>query len=165
MIMKSPAVAVFAALALVCAAASQAHETATKDSAPSMDIPESAQAATTVVERFGAALKKGDLATVEAILDPNVLIFESGGAERSRKQYLSHHAAADAKFLKDAHIQLTHRTARRDGDLAWVGSESETHIKKDGKPATLLGTETMVLKLEGEDWRIVHIHWSSQPKS
>lgn len=165
MSMNRPAATVFAALALVCATASQAHETASKDAAPSIDVPASAEAANAVVDRFGAALKKGDMAAVEAMLDPDVLIFESGGAERNRKQYLSEHAPEDAKFLKDAHIQQTQRTARRDGNLAWVGSESETHIQKDGKTVTILGTETMVLKLEGQDWHIVHIHWSSHKKS
>ncbi len=35
----------------------------------------------------------------------------------------------------------------------------------DPKPTTLLNTETVVLKDTGADWRIVHIHWSSRPKS
>ncbi|WP_379655388.1 nuclear transport factor 2 family protein [Pseudoxanthomonas sp. UC19_8] len=50
------------------------------------------------------------------------------------------------------------------GELAWVGSESELHASKDGKPLTLLSTETMVLKRGTQGWRIVHIHWSSRPK-
>jgi hypothetical protein len=28
----------------------------------------------------------------------------------------------------------------------------------------LLATETMVLRRAGDDWRIVHIHWSSRKK-
>src|SRR3546814_2265092 len=75
-----------------------------------------------------------------------VLILESGGAERSREEYLGHHAISDAKFLKDAHRQLMRRRARTAGDLAWIGSESELHTEKDGKPLVLLSTETMVLK-------------------
>lgn len=164
MTMKKPVAAVLAVLVFALSASSSAHEEATKDPTSSMDVPVAAQGATAVVDRFGAALQKADLATVEAILDPDVLILESGGAERNRKEYLGHHAPADAKFLKDAHIQMTHRTARRDGDLVWVGTESEVHTQKDGKPLTLLSSETMVLKLEGDDWRIVHIHWSSRPK-
>jgi ketosteroid isomerase-like protein len=45
-----------------------------------------------------------------------------------------------------------------------VGTESELHASKDGKPITLLSTETMVLKNTPNGWRIVHIHWSSRPK-
>ena len=132
--------------------------------APALDIPATARPAVAVVERFGKALAAGDLKTVEALLAPDVLILETGGAERSRAEYMSHHAISDAKFLKDSHHQLKRRTARTSGELAWVGSESELHASKDGKPMTLLSTETMVLRKAGADWRIVHIHWSSRPK-
>ena len=118
----------------------------------------------TVVERFGQALAAGDMKMVETLLDAGVLILETGGAERSRAEYMGHHAIADAQFLKGTHSQLKRRRARIEGGLAWVGSESELHASKDGKPMTLLSTETMVLKNTGADWRIVHIHWSSRPK-
>jgi ketosteroid isomerase-like protein len=124
-----------------------------------------AQPATAVVDRFGAALVAADFATVEALLDPDVVILESGGAERSRAEYLGHHAIADAEFLKDTHVQVTRRSAHAEGDVAWVATESEMHAGADGKPMTLLATETMVLRRRGDDWRIVHIHWSSRKKS
>lgn len=128
------------------------------------DVPEAAAPAVAVVERFGKALAAADFKTVESLLDADVLILESGGAERSRAEYLGHHAISDAQFLKGAHSQLKRRRARVEGDLAWVGSESELHASKDGKPLTLLSTETMVLRRTPEGWRIVHIHWSSRPK-
>ena len=132
--------------------------------AAEIDVPATALPAVAVVERFGKALAAGDLKTVGALLDINVLILETGGAERSRAEYMSHHAISDAKFLKGSHHQLKRRTARSAGDLVWIGSESELHASKDGKPLTLLSTETMVLRKTGVDWRIVHIHWSSRPK-
>ena len=129
-----------------------------------MDVPAAAKPAVAVVERFGKALAAADLKTVESLLDEDVLILETGGAERSRQEYLGHHAISDAQFLEGTHSQLQQRRARIAGDMAWVGSESELHATKDGKPMTLLSTETMVLKKTGADWRIVHIHWSSRPK-
>lgn len=132
--------------------------------AAQMDVPAAAHPAVAVVERFGKSLAAGDLKTVETLLDADVLILETGGAERSRQEYLGHHAIGDAKFLKGTHSELKRRRARIAGDLVWVGTESELHAAKDGKPMTLLSTETMVLKKAGADWRIVHIHWSSRPK-
>ena len=117
-----------------------------------------------MVERFQAALVAGDLKSVGSLLSADVLILETGGAERSRDEYLGHHAVGDAKFLKGTHSEIKHRTARVDGNLAWVGTESELHASKDGKPMTLLNTETMVLKNTPAGWQIVHIHWSSRPK-
>ena len=131
---------------------------------PDLDVPATAGPAVAVVERFGKALAAGDMETVEELLAPDVLILETGGAERSRAEYLGHHAISDAKFLKGSHHQLKRRTARTSGDLAWIASESELHASQDGKPRTLLSTETMVLRKTGADWRIVHIHWSSRPK-
>lgn len=143
--------------------AAHAHHPQPAASAP-MDVPAAAKPAVSVVERFGKALAAADFKTVESLLDADVLILETGGAERSRQEYLGHHAISDAQFLKGAHSQLQRRRARIAGDLAWVGSESELHATKDGKPLTLLSTETMVLKKTGAEWRIVHIHWSSRPK-
>lgn len=137
---------------------------AQKSPAAASDIAPAAVPAIAVVERFGKALAGGDFETVSALLDPNVLILESGGAERSREEYLGHHAKSDAAFLKGSHVQVQRRTARIDGPLAWVGTLSELHATKDSKPVTLLSTETMVLRRVGNDWRIVHIHWSSRPK-
>ena len=144
--------------------ATHAHPPAPATSAPRLDVASGAQAAVSVVERFGQSLAAGDMKTVEALLSADVLILETGGAESSRGEYLSHHAISDAKFLKGTHSQLKRRTARIEGDLVWVGSESELHASKDGKPVTLLSTETMVLKNTPAGWRIVHIHWSSRPK-
>lgn len=132
--------------------------------ATAQTIPVEARPAVEVVERFTSALKAGDLPQAGALLAPDALILESGGAERSREHYLADHARADAAFLKDAKIQLIHRTARVQGNLAWVGSESALHATGKQEPVTLLSTETMVLERTPQGWRIVHIHWSSQAK-
>ncbi|MCM2312024.1 MAG: nuclear transport factor 2 family protein, partial [Steroidobacteraceae bacterium] len=97
-------------------------------------------------------------------LGPDALIMESGGAERSAAEYLGGHARSDAAFLRAAQRHLLRRTARASGDLAWVASENELHVQKDGNPVTVLSTETMVLRREDGRWRIVHIHWSSRTK-
>jgi len=141
-----------------------AHDPKAHAAKPAPQLDEQTKPAIAVVDAFSAALHAVDLERVSKLLADDVLVLESGGAERSREEYFEHHALADAMFLKSAHSQITHRTARVDGPIAWVGTESELHTSKDGKPMTLLSTETMVLKKTGADWRIVHIHWSSRPK-
>jgi ketosteroid isomerase-like protein len=116
------------------------------------------------VVRFSAALASGDLAKAGTELDPNVLSLESGGAERSAAEYLGGHAKSDAEFLKTAHQQLRRHVAHASGDFAWVASESQLHLEKDGKPVTVLSTETMLLQRRATEWEIVHIHWSSRKK-
>jgi uncharacterized protein (TIGR02246 family) len=155
-------VLIAACLALAPVALASPHQ---DGAAPAADaIAEDARPAVAVVEEFSAALKAGDLERVRALLADDVLVLEGGGAERSKQEYFASHAAADAEFLKGAHVQVTHRTARVHGDVAWVGTESELHASKDGAPLTLLSTETMILARTAEGWRITHIHWSSRTK-
>ena len=125
-------------------------------------VPPEAVDAVAVLERFSAALSAGDLDGVAADLDPAVLILESGGAERTRDEYLGGHAKHDAEFLKAAHVTLKRRTAQASGDLVWVGSESEIHASKDDKMLMISSTETAILRKTVQGWKIVHLHWSSR---
>ena len=127
-----------------------------------VDVPEEAYAAAATVDRFLSALAAGDLNRAGTELDPRVVILESGSGEYTAAEYLEGHAKHDAEFLKAAHHKPGRRTARASGDLAWVASESELHVQKDGKPAVILSAETMVLRSTDADWKIVHIHWSSR---
>ncbi len=128
------------------------------------DIPDAATSAVNQVDAFSKALASANFDRVKSLLAPEAIILESGGVERSRDEYLDHHAKADASFLSGAHVSVLSRTARVDGNLAWVATESEIHTSKGNKPLTLLSTETMILDKSSGDWQIVHIHWSSRPK-
>ena len=126
---------------------------------------EEAKPVLAVVDEFSSALKAGDLKRAAALLSEDVLILESGSAERSREEYLGHHAAEDAAFLKNARIDIKRRTVHVDGSIAWVGTESELRTTRAGAPLTLLSTETTVLARTEGVWRVVHLHWSSHTKS
>ena len=161
----NPAIQVLLAGSLLLSTPGWAHDP--KDHVPAVPatrVDAQAQPAVAVVEQFSKALQAGDLDAVRMLLADDVLVLEGGGAERSREEYLGHHAGADAAFLREAHVQVKQRVARAEGSMAWVGTESELHTTKDGKPLTLLSTETMVLRKVGAEWRIAHIHWSSRPK-
>ena len=127
------------------------------------NVAPAAADAVKVVDAFSAAIKAVKIDEASKLLDPQVLILESGSSERSRDEYLSEHAVADAAFMQTAKQQLRYRQAQADGDVAWVGTESLLETVKDGKPFVLLSTETMVLKKSAQGWKIVHIHWSSRP--
>ena len=116
------------------------------------------------MDAFQAALRAGDIDRAAAYLDPGVVILESGGAEHSRDEYLAVHAPADAQFLKTVKITPGRRTARIEGDLAWVASLSEFEFEKEGQVAFIASAETMVLRRDAAGWKIVHIHWSSHSR-
>jgi hypothetical protein len=63
--------------------------------------------------------------------------------------------------MKKVKVTPGRRTARIEGNLAWVASLSEFEFGKEGQIAFIDSAETMVLRRDPEGWKIVHIHWSS----
>lgn len=143
-------------IATFVAAAAIAVSTA----APAQVAP-SAKGAAAVVDMFHAALRRGDPAGAQRLLSPDALIYEAGGAERSRAEYASHHLPADAAFAKAVETKMTRRSGHAAGNLAWVASEGVTSGTFRGRAINNKTTETMVLRRAGGGWKIVHIHWSS----
>ncbi|MDO9588147.1 MAG: nuclear transport factor 2 family protein [Brevundimonas sp.] len=123
--------------------------------------PEAADAAT-VIDAFHAALKAGDTTAALALMAADVMIYEQGGAERSRDEYASHHLGSDAAFAAASEAAVARRSGWADGDVAWITSEGRTTGQFNGRAVDRLTTETMVLKRHAEGWRIHHIHWSSR---
>ena len=118
-----------------------------------------------VVEAFGDALAAKDEVTVRALLAADVLIYESGGAERSLEEYAGHHMPSDMAFVAAMERQLTDRKVFVSGDFAIVTSMGRTRGTFRERQIDLLGTETMVLEKRDGNWLITHIHWSSRPAS
>ena len=114
-----------------------------------------------VVSAFHRALDAGDAAGAAKLLDESAVIFEQGGAERTKAQYVGSHLPADIAYAAVTKDEATRHAAWAARDLAYVLTEGRTTGAYNGKPVNRITTETMVLRrLEG-GWRIVHIHWSS----
>ena len=128
---------------------------------PSLAAPAYEEAAH-VVDAFHAALDKGDRDAALAALDDAVAIYEQGWVESSKADYAKEHLGADLKFAQSTKSEHTSRTGALLGDLAYVTTEGRTTGTFEGKPVNSITLETMVLRRDGEGWRIVHIHWSSR---
>lgn len=131
----------------------QVHDDASSDE-PDLTTPDG------TVDAFHAALRSGDETTVEALLGPDVVIFEGGGSERSFEEYASHHMGADMAFVSQMNSTVLERDVLMEGDTARVLTEGRmtgTYNEREYDEATL---ETIILERSGEGWRIVHIHWS-----
>ena len=121
----------------------------------------SAHAPAAVVDSFHAALRRGDTKAALGFLAGNALIFESGGVERGKAEYASHHLAADAAFSQAVPSTITRRAGEAAGNVAWIATEGRTIGTYKGKALDRRTVETMVLRRTGAGWKIVHIHWSS----
>jgi hypothetical protein len=117
---------------------------------------------TDIWDRFHLAVASSDQTAATEMLAPGVQIFESGFVERTRDEYLAHHFEADSRFAKAVTRKVTKRSVQTVGTLALVLEETETSGSYENQPVRLIGTETAVLQLDGGNWRIVHIHWSSR---
>ncbi|MDB5749543.1 MAG: hypothetical protein JWP72_4391 [Massilia sp.] len=111
---------------------------------------------------FHDALASGDKAKAISLLAPGVAIYEAGYVERSRDEYAGHHLGGDMEFAKNATRKVLKQTERIDGKTAIVWEETETTGTARGKPVHVFGTETAVLEKNGDNWTIVHVHWSSR---
>jgi ketosteroid isomerase-like protein len=145
---------------LALAAPGLAHEPA-KQNAAGSNLEADAQEPAGVVDLFHAALARGDTAAALALLADDAVIYESGGVERGKAEYASHHLEADAAFSKAVPSQVTRRFGAAAGSVAWILTEGRTTGTLREKPVDRLTTETAVLRRVGESWRITHFHWSS----
>ena len=124
-------------------------------------VAPSARQAAKVVDAFHAALQRGHTQAALSYLAGNALIYESGGVERGRPEYASHHLGADAAFAQAVPGTITRRAGDAVGNFAWIATEGRTTGTYKEKVVDRVTTETMVLRRAGGAWKIVHIHWSS----
>ena len=158
-------IAIAAALLLADAAAAHPESNQGGNAALTRAVAPSARPAAMVVDAFHAALQRGDTKAAVAHLAENALIYESGGVERSRQEYASHHLGADAAFAQAVPGTVTRRAGEALGNYAWIATEGRTTGTHKDKAVDRVTTETMVLRRTRGAWKIVHIHWSSAARA
>ena len=160
--MKRPIrIAMVALVALAVAPFPLLAHTPEKQTAGQTALPQSARSAAATVDAFHEALRRGDTNSAARLLADDALVFEEGGVERSKAEYVGHHLPADAAFAQVVGSTVTRRTGGSDGALAWIASEGRMAGTYQGKAVNRVTTETMVLRRIGRAWKVVHIHWSS----
>lgn len=125
--------------------------------------PDSASAVATV-EKFHAAMARGDTSGVLALLASDVVIMESGGVE-TLSDYRSHHLGGDVAFVKAVPGVRAPLRATVSGDAAWVYGTSTSKGTYKGRVIDSVGAELMVLSAVGPEWKIRAIHWSSRSRA
>lgn len=116
------------------------------------------------VAAFHEALAAGDQQAVLDLMAPEVIIFESGGAEQTRDEYANHHLGADMEFAGETTRKVVGQIDGEDGHTGWVLTRSETSGTFRDKEIKSLSVETVILRRGEKGWRITHIHWSSRAK-
>lgn len=149
------------AAALVTASLPLAAHEPTAPTTGSSAVEPAAHGAAAIVDAFHSALAKGDLVGAKALLGEDALIYESGGVERGKAEYASHHLPADAEFTAATTRTVGRRTGHASAGMAWIATESKVTGTFKERPINSASIETMILRRDPEGWRIAHIHWSS----
>lgn len=131
--------------------------------AASVSVEPAARPAAAVVDRFHAALRRGDGKGALALMAGDALVYESGHVEQGKAEYRATHLDADMEYSRAVTEVTTARGGHAQGNFAWIASQGRTSGKFRGKQVDRATTETMVLRRTAGQWRIVHIHWSSAP--
>lgn len=126
----------------------------------SASLSPAARGAAAVVDAFHAAMRRGDLAAASDHLSPDALIYESGGVERSRAEYMSKHLPAEAAFAKAVSRTVTRRYGEAAKAFAWIATESTSKGSYQGRAVNSTNSETIMLRRYAGRWSIVHIHGS-----
>jgi ketosteroid isomerase-like protein len=112
-------------------------------------------------DAFVNAIGRGDRATVRDLLLPNVVIFESGGAERSADEYATRHLQADIQFMAGMKREVKSQESGGDQATRWVATTARVRGIHKEKAVDVDSTETFILTRTAAGWRIAHVHWSS----
>ncbi|MCX7543871.1 YybH family protein [Marinicella gelatinilytica] len=113
-----------------------------------------------VVTKFHQALRSKDTDSVRSLLNDDVLIYESGKAERSLEEYAAGHMKADMQYLAQIKSKLLEHQVKVSGDTAISTARFENTRMVAGRARVSISMETIVVsKIDGE-WLISHIHWS-----
>lgn len=123
---------------------------------------------TQVAARYFEAMQSSDLDAAGKLFFKTSSVFESGGREGSWTEYREHHIGPEIDQIKSFSIIRgePESVAGRDSSMAFVAWPIEYRIDlKDGKVIESRGTVTFILvREEGSEYRIRHLHWSSRRK-
>lgn len=112
------------------------------------------------VNVFRSALLDGNPGTALNLLAPHVLVYQGGGEQGSREDYIKNQIRKDIAHLAAYYVEETSQTHAVQDDLAWVSTRLRLLGKSVEKPVEHFGTETVVLRRLASGWLIVHRHWS-----
>jgi len=114
------------------------------------------------VDAFHAALRAEDTAGALSLLDRGLVVYEFGVVDPTVEAYGLRHLPFDMDVAVATQWKLESRRAGGEGGERWVLSTYKvTGKQSDGTPIDQTTLETVILRRSGEQFRIVHFHWST----
>ena len=115
-----------------------------------------------VVDAFHAALRNKDTAAALSLLDRGLVVYEFGTVDMTVEAYAFRHLPFDMDVAVATRWKLETRRVGGEGNDRWVLSTYRvTGTRPNGAAIDLTMLETVILRRSGEQFRIVHFHWST----
>ncbi len=114
-----------------------------------------------VVESFHKALAASDQKAALALLTDDFDTFEQGFVDASRADYQKGSLPHDLDFASKTKREVQSQQAGGDDNVAWGETLKRTRGNYEGSAVDLSEAETAILKKDGADWKIVHLHRSA----
>jgi hypothetical protein len=125
----------------------------------------SAAKPTETLDRFHQALQRNEPDKVLDSLAKDAVIYEQGFAEVSRDEWARKQLGPAIAFARDTERRVIRSRSGEADRSAWVISRTQTFVDVSGRKVMLEGAETAILRREGKQWKIVHLHWSAHEAS
>ena len=113
------------------------------------------------------AMESGDLEAAEALFASQSSVFEAGGDEGTWQHYRENHIGPELEEFETFAITRgePEEQTSQDRSMAFVAWPIEYRIRlHDERTIESLGAVSFVNELEGAEYRIRHLHWSSRRK-
>lgn len=117
------------------------------------------------LDRFHQGLQRNEPDKALDSLAKDAVIYEQGFAETSRDEWARKQLGPAIAFARDTERRVIRRRGGEDDRSAWVISRTLTFVDVSTRKVMLEGAETAILRREGKQWKIVHLHWSAHEAS
>jgi ketosteroid isomerase-like protein len=114
-----------------------------------------------IVEAYHKALGGSDPQAVLKFMANDADVFEQGFVDPARDDYAKASLARDMDFAAKTKREVQSQQSSADANLAWVETLTRTSGTYENGKVDLSGAETVILRKDGNDWKIVHVHRSA----
>lgn len=113
-----------------------------------------------VIQRFHEALERRDVAAIEALVAPDLVVLENGHRNDGWPDFRDNHLVPEFKEPA-APSKWEFVKVAASSDMAWgYTKQTISATGKDGKPAGYLIWSAYVLQKAGPAWKVVLLDWS-----
>jgi ketosteroid isomerase-like protein len=125
-------------------------------------LAQGARTPSEVVDDFHKAMRNLDTAAALSLLDRGLVVYEFGMVDPTVEAYGLRHMPHDMDLARATSSKLETRRTGGEGNDRWVLSTYRVTGKTvDSRPIDHTTLETAILRRSGANFRIVHIHWST----